>query len=81
MDGAVVARDRRRTRNPNVDRLFAVSEFLTPRQVTSFFSRLSAKVRQQSVAGLASIDVTEGMGAMEDDAAAVSEETNFALES
>ena len=76
-----MARDTRRTRNPNGERLFTVSEFLTPRQVTSFFSRLAAKVRQQSVAGLASIDVTEGMGAMEDDAAAVSEEPNFALES
>ena len=50
-----------------------MSEFLTPLQVTSFFSRLAAKVRQQSVA-----DVTEGMGAMEDDAASASEETNFA---
>ncbi|XP_078370241.1 uncharacterized protein LOC144653983 [Oculina patagonica] len=29
-------------------RLFKVSEFLTPQQVTSYFSRRSAKIRQQS---------------------------------
>ena len=74
-----MARDMRRTRNPaKGGRLFTVSEFLTPLQVTSFFSRLAAKVRQQSVAGLTSIYVTEGMGAMEDDATSASEEKNFA---
>ena len=78
MDGGVVARDMRRARNPNGDLHFTVSEFPTPLRVTSFFSGLAAKVRQESVAGRMSIDVTEGMGVIEDDAAAASEETNFA---
>ena len=80
MDSGVAARHMRRARIPNGDRHFTVSEFPTPLQVTSFFSRLAAKVRQQLVAGRASlaIDVTDGMGAMEVDAAVASEETNLA---
>ena len=82
MDSGVAARHMRRARIPNGDRHFTVSEFPTPLQVASFFSssRLAAKVRQQLVAGRESlaIDVTDGMGAMEVDAAVASEETNFA---
>ena len=52
MEGGVVARDMRRARNPNGDRLFAVFELLAPLKVASFLSRLAAKVRQQSVARL-----------------------------
>ncbi|XP_078368927.1 uncharacterized protein LOC144652746 [Oculina patagonica] len=48
LDGNVVAREMRHALGTDGVRLFKVSEFLTPQQVTSYFSRRSAKIRQQS---------------------------------
>lgn len=47
LDGDVVSRDMRRAQGTDGVRLFKVSEFLTPQQISSYFSRLAAKVRQQ----------------------------------
>ena len=49
VDPEVVAKEMRREKNENGVRLFTISEFLTPLQVSSFFSTLAAKVRQQTV--------------------------------
>ena len=38
----------RRAKGLNGERLFSVSEFLTTQQVASFFSRMAAKVKQQT---------------------------------
>lgn len=46
LDAEVVARDMRRARGTDGARLFKSSEFLTTTQITSFFSRQSALVRQ-----------------------------------
>ena len=43
-----VAKEMRRARASNGERLFRVSEFLTAQQVASFFSRMVAKIRQQT---------------------------------
>ena len=66
IDPAFVAKEMRRSRGKDGERLFVVSEFLTPQQVSSFFSRLALKVRQQQV------EVSE------EDALAVEEQSNFA---
>ena len=66
IDPAFVAKEMRRSRGKDGERLFVVSEFLTPQQVSSFFSRLALKVRQQQVEVL------------EEDALAVEEQSNFA---
>ena len=47
VDPDVVSKEMRRARGTDGERLFCVSEFLTPQQVSSFFSRLAAKLRQQ----------------------------------
>lgn len=47
VDGDAVAREMRRAQGTDGVRLFKVSEFLTAQQITSYFSRLAAKVRQQ----------------------------------
>ena len=47
VDGDVVAWEMRRALGTDGARLFKVSEFLTPQQISSYFSRLAAKVRQQ----------------------------------
>lgn len=65
LDPDVVAKEMRRARSPNGDRLFVVTEFLSAQQISSFFSRLAAKARQKEV------QVTE------QDALAVEEEVNF----
>ncbi|XP_078372779.1 uncharacterized protein LOC144656433 [Oculina patagonica] len=59
----VVAKDMRRARDEGGEKLFSSSEFLTVQQVTSFFSRLAAKRRQQL--------------ATEEDVCAATEEENF----
>ncbi|KAL9980561.1 hypothetical protein ACROYT_G009164 [Oculina patagonica] len=59
----VVAKDMRRARDEGGEKLFCSSEFLTFQQVTSFFSRLAAKRRQQL--------------ATEEDVCAATEEENF----
>ena len=43
-----VAKKMRRTRGSNGERLFTASEFLTAQQVASFFSRMAAKIKQQT---------------------------------
>ena len=45
----VVSKEIRRARGKDGERLFGVLEFLTPQQVSSFLSRLVAKLRQQQV--------------------------------
>ena len=63
LDGETVAREMRRSTGPDGDRLFRVSEFLTAQQISSFFSRLAAKSRNNI--------------SMDDDIRAFEEETNF----
>ena len=48
VDGSLVARDMRRARGSNGERLFKSSEFLTTQQITSYFTRLSATLRQHT---------------------------------
>ena len=67
MDPEVVARAMRREKDSNGERLFAMAEFLTPMQVSSFFSRLAAKIRQQPV----------GPAVEEADIEAANDEENF----
>ena len=67
-DPEIVAREMRREMDANGERLFSKSEFLTAAQVSSFFSRLAAKIRKQPV----------GEPLDEDDLAAATEEENFA---
>jgi len=47
LDGDTVAREMRRALGPDGVRLFRVSEFLTPQQISSYFSRRAAKNRHQ----------------------------------
>ena len=68
VDPEVVAREMRREKDSNGARLFSLSEFLTPAQVSSFFSRQAAKIRQQLV----------GQALEAEDISAVNEEENFA---
>ena len=49
VDAETVSKETRRARASNGERLFRVSEFLTAQQVASFFSRMAAKVRQQTI--------------------------------
>ena len=49
VDPDVVLKEMRRARGKDGERLFGVLEFVTPQQVSSFFSRLAAKLRQQQV--------------------------------
>ena len=46
LDPEVVAKEMRRARAIGGERLFLVKEFLSPQQISSFFSRMAAKVRQ-----------------------------------
>jgi len=48
VDADAVARDMRRAHSSNGERLFNAAELLTSQQVASYFSRLSATVRQQT---------------------------------
>ena len=48
VDAEIVATEMRRAKGLNRERLFSVSEFLTTQQVASFFSRMAAKVKQQT---------------------------------
>ena len=67
VDPDFVSKEMRRARGKDGERLFGVLEFLTPQQVSSFFSRLAAKLRQQQV------EVTP------QDILAVEEQSNFSL--
>ena len=66
-DPAVVAHDMRFARNNEGARLFSVQEFSTTRQIQSFFSRRSAKLRRQGQS-------TGEMETNDDDIAAAEEE-------
>jgi len=67
MDPEIVTKEMHRERDAHGERLFSNSEFLTPGQVSSFFSRLAAKIRKQPV----------GEPLDEDDLTVVTEEENF----
>ena len=54
-----IAKEMRRALNSDGKRVFKPMEFLTERQITSFFARLAAKVRQQLVATDEDIYVAE----------------------
>ena len=49
LDPNIVAKEMRRARDPNGDRLFPVTTFLSAQQISSLFSRLAAKARQKEV--------------------------------
>ena len=49
VDAETVSKEMRRARAFNGKCLFRVSEFLTAQQVALFFSRMAAKVRQQTI--------------------------------
>lgn len=63
LEAETVAQEMRRSIGPDGKRLFRVSEFLTPQQLSSFFPRLAAKSRLNVVA--------------DEDLRASQEETNF----
>ena len=63
----------RRAKGPNGERLFTMLDFLTPSQVSAFFSRLAAKFRQLTVQLYSSTAST----VQEEDITAVNEEQNF----
>ena len=68
LDLDVVAKEMRRARSPNGDRLFTATEFLSAQQISSFLFRLAAKARQKEVQ------------VKEQDALAVEEEVNFSTD-
>ena len=70
MGPEVVAREMRREKDSSGVRLFRVNEFLTPLQITPFFSRLATKIRQQPA--------TVAQEVEEEDTTAANEEENFA---
>ena len=49
VDAKTVSKEMRRARVSNGEHLFRVSEFLTGQRVASFFSRMAAKIRQQTI--------------------------------
>ena len=51
LDAAAVAKEMRRARGADGERLFEISDFLTAQQVASFFSRTAAKLKQQTAPG------------------------------
>ena len=51
LDAAAVAKEMRRARGADGERLFEISDFLTTQQVVSFFSRTAAKLKQQTAPG------------------------------
>ena len=51
LDAEAVAKEMRRARGSNGERLFKVSEFVTAHQVASFFSRVAAKIKQHTTPG------------------------------
>lgn len=59
VDASLVARDMRRARGSNSERLFKSTEFLTSQQISSYFSRLSATTRQQTLTHEANLTAIE----------------------
>jgi len=47
LDGEVVSREMRRAQGPDGARIFNVAEFLSPQQISSYFSCPAAKIRKQ----------------------------------
>ena len=68
LDLDVLAKEMRRARGPNGDRLIAATEFLSAQQISSFFFHLDAKSHQKEVQ------------VKEQDALAVKEEVNFSAD-
>ena len=66
VDASLVARDMRCARGSNSERLFKSTEFLTSQQISSYFSRLSATARQQTLTH-------------EADLTAIQDEINFSM--
>lgn len=64
VNAEAVAVEMRRARDENGEKLFKVSEFLSTQQIASYFSRLAAKIRKQTL--------------LEPDIRAIQEEENFA---
>ena len=48
VSGEAVAKEMRKVKDANNQRLFSLEEFLTPQQITSYFSRFAAKRKQLS---------------------------------
>ena len=68
MDPEAVAREMRRAKDLNGERLFAVEELRSSQQqIASFFSRLAAKIRQQAA----------GQSAEPSDIQSANDEANF----
>lgn len=65
LDAKIVAKEMRKARSSSGERLFNVSEFLTAQQVASFFSRMAAKVKNQTTTGESISD--QDILAMEDE--------------
>ena len=63
VDANIAAQDMRRVRGSDGERLFQASEFLSPQQIASYFSRLAAKRRKEAPT--------------ESDLTAIEEEINF----
>ena len=59
VDASLVARDMRRAHGSNGERLFKSTEFLTSQQISSYFSRLSATTRQQTLTHEADLTAIE----------------------
>ena len=58
LDAEAVAKEMLRARGSNGERLFKVSEFLTAHQVASFFSRMAAKIKQQTNRVMEALTIT-----------------------
>ena len=59
VDASLVACDMRRAHGSNGERLFKSTEFLTSQQISSYFSRLSATTRQQTLTHEADLTAIE----------------------
>ena len=80
----------RSAKDSNGERFFALAQFLSPAQISPFFSRLSSKVRQQTfscqpavirVAVLEDVDEGDERELLEDARAAIKESFTNARES
>ena len=60
LDGATVSHDMRFAKNNNGEQLFVASEFLTDKQIPSYFSRLSSKIKKGQIVDLGIVaDIVE----------------------
>lgn len=72
LDAEAVSREMRRTRGEDGKQLFKVPEFLTAQQVSSFFSRMAAKIKQRTIPQQSNDPSEQDLRAMED-------EVNFSM--